>query len=88
MRYTIEWTPPAEAELASVWMAASDQAGVTAAVAAPERRLETHPLRCGKPRTASVNRTDYEAPLGIDFTVIEDDKKVIVLAVWFSRWTG
>jgi len=33
----------------------------------------------------SVNRQDFEPPLGIDFAVIEDNKKVIVLAVWFAR---
>lgn len=71
MRYTIEWVPPAEAELASIWLAVADQRAVTTAVATLERRLEIQPLRCGKPRTASVNRQDFEAPLGIDFTVIE-----------------
>jgi plasmid stabilization system protein ParE len=85
MQYVIEWAQPAEAELASIWMAAADQVAVTRAVADLERRLGSHPLRCGKPRTASVNRADFEHPLGIDFTVIEDDKKVIVLAVWYVR---
>jgi len=85
MPYTVEWVSPAEAELASVWLAAADQLAVTNAVASLERRLEVQPLRCGKPRTVSVNRQDFEPPLGIDFTVIEDDKKVIVLAVWFVR---
>jgi len=32
-----------------------------------------------------VNRTDFATPLGVDFTVIEDDKKVLVLAVWFTE---
>jgi hypothetical protein len=31
---------------------------------------------------SSVHRTATLKPLGIEFEVIEDDKRVIVLAVW------
>jgi hypothetical protein len=36
----------------------------------------------GESRDSSVNRTAFDRPLGIEFEVIEDDKKVRVLRVW------
>ncbi len=36
----------------------------------------------GIARNASTNRTAIDLPLGIDFEIIEDDKKVRILRVW------
>jgi hypothetical protein len=36
----------------------------------------------GNRRNSSVNRTATDSPLGIDFEIIEDDKKVRIIRVW------
>ena len=82
MSYTVVWVPPAEEELASVWLAAADRAAVTAAVHRLEQRLVRDPLHTGQVRWSSVQRVVTDPPLGIDFEVIEDDKRVLVQAVW------
>jgi len=38
----------------------------------------------GESRESSVRRVAFDALLGIEFEVIEDDKKVRVLAVWLT----
>ena len=82
MKYHVEWDERAEAELAAVWTAAADRDAVTAAVAWFDYRLEYVPLQLGRRRTASVNRVAWHDGLGIEFEVIEDDKRVIVQAVF------
>jgi hypothetical protein len=74
--------PAAEQRLADIWVRSNDQVTVTHAVNELDGELATRPLRFGEPRTSSVDRTAFAPPLGIDFTVIEDDKKVFVLWVW------
>ncbi len=81
MKYTIEWTPPAEDELIAVWTAATDQSLVTAVVHRLEQRLRINPY-VGQTRHSSVNRVVLSPPIGIWFDIIEDDKKVLVLSVW------
>ena len=85
MNYTVIWGRIAETHLAAVWLAAPDQAAVTAAAHRLERRLTRDPLRCGEARESSVHRVDFEFPLGAEFEVIEDDKKVIVQGIWLVR---
>ncbi len=82
MNYTVTWTPGAEQELAAVWLAAADRAAVTAASNRLDQELADDPFGIGLPRTASVNRTAVEPPLGIDYEIVEDDKKVRVLRAW------
>jgi hypothetical protein len=82
MNYTVVWVPPAEEELATIWLAAADQAAVTAAVYRLEQRLSRDPLHAGEARWSSVQRVVTDLPLGIDFEVIEDDKRVLVQSVW------
>jgi hypothetical protein len=43
--------------------------------------LSSDPLHVGESRESSVNRMAFEPPLAIEYEVIEDDKKVRVLAV-------
>jgi hypothetical protein len=47
-----------------------------------DQDLANDPFARGVRRNASVNRTATELPLGIDYEIIEDDKKVRVLRVW------
>jgi hypothetical protein len=82
VNYVIEWTARAVNQLAAIWLAAADQLAVTQAAHRLEQALARHPLVIGIPRTSSVNRTVIDLPLGMDYEIIEDDKKVRVLRVW------
>jgi hypothetical protein len=82
MSYTVIWEPPAENNLADVWLAAPDQLAVTQAAHRLDMALAQHPFAIGIARNSSVNRTATDFPLGIDYEIIEDDKKVRVLRVW------
>lgn len=44
--------------------------------------LGDHPLDIGESRSSSVHRLAFHSPLGIEYTVIEDDKRVTVMAVF------
>ncbi len=82
MKYEVRWDPTAESELAAVWLAASDRGAVTRAAAWLDGRLANAPLQLGIPRTSSVHRIAYRNPVGLEFEVIEDDKRVIVRGVF------
>jgi hypothetical protein len=82
MNYAMDWAEDALDELAAVWTAAADRTAVTRAAHRLEQALARHPFAVGRPRNASVNRTATEFPLGIDYEIIEDDKKVRILRVW------
>lgn len=82
MNYSVTWTPDAEEGLAAVWVASADQAAVTAATHLLDTELKRRPLELGESRGSSVVRVAHRQPLGIEFEVIEDDKKVRVLRVW------
>lgn len=81
MNYTLEWTPTAINQLTLAWLAAVDRTAVTLAAHRLEEALGEQPY-IGRPRNASVNRTVTDLPLGIDFEIIEDDKKVRIVRVW------
>jgi hypothetical protein len=82
MKYQVRWDPVAEAELAAIWLAAADRHAVTRATKWFDDQLARSPLGLGESRASSVHRLAYFAPLGIEFEVIEDDKRVIVQAVF------
>ena len=82
MSYTVIWTPGAEQDLAAAWLAAADRNAVTVASHQIDLDLAADPFAIGIARNASVNRTAYEPPLGVDYEVIEDDKTVRVIRVW------
>jgi hypothetical protein len=65
-----------------VWLAAPDRTSVTMASHRLDKDLSDDPFGVGVPRDSSVNRTAVDPPLGIDYEIIEDDKKVRVLRVW------
>ncbi len=78
MKHHIEWTPEAENDLAAIWNDAADRNAVTAASAWLDTRLARDPLHFGEPWVSSVHRIAVRDPIGIEFEVIEDDKRVIV----------
>jgi hypothetical protein len=82
MNYSVHWTEDALDELAAVWTAASDRNAVTIASHRLEQDLARNPFTRGIRRNSVVNRTATDLPLGIDYEIIEDDKKVRVIRVW------
>ncbi len=82
MRYVVVWGPLTEEMLASAWLAATDRNAVTHAAAILASQLAHDPLRLGESRTSSVHRVAYYLPLGVEFEVVEDDKRVIVQGVF------
>ena len=82
MNYAVFWTPDAEDGLADAWLAAPDRNAVTAASHALDQALAQDPYARGIPIGSPQTRTAVEYPLGIDYEVIEDDKKVRILRVW------
>ena len=82
MNYTVEWIHQAQSDLATVWLAAADRNAVSAASARLDAALADRPLELGESRQSSVSRMTFDEPLGIEFEVTEDDKRVIVQAVW------
>ncbi len=82
MSYAVVWTNDALNQLAAVWMAAADRNAVTAASNRLDRELERDPFGIGFAGNSPANRSTIDLPLGIDYEVIEDDKKVRVLRVW------
>jgi hypothetical protein len=77
MRYVVEWVPVAVQRLAEIWVRAKAQAAVTRAANELDDAQATRPLRLGESRTSSVDRTAFAPPLGIEFTVIEDEKRFL-----------
>jgi len=79
MRFTVNWTPTAENELADVWMNAPDQPAVNAASNRIDRILEVnahlHGQECDGDRMLRV------LPLIFFFAVSLDDRRVDILSV-------
>ena len=84
MRYTVIWTKDAEDELASAWLNSMDRNAVTKAVDQLERDLILSPLTVGESRRSTVERVAFLSPVGICFSIIVDDHKVIVTALSHS----
>jgi hypothetical protein len=82
MSYRVEWTPDTENDLAALWNAATDRGAVTAATAWLDARLARDPIHLGQPWGSSVHRVAVRDPIGVEFEVIEDDKRVIVHGVF------
>ena len=79
MSYTVEWSEPAENELATAWVAASDRGAVASAAHDIEHRLRLDPKNTGESRSSHLSRVVLWSPLGAWFEIIEDDKKARIL---------
>jgi hypothetical protein len=82
MNYVVHWTEEALDELAAAWTATSDRNAVTAASYRLESDLAREAYKRGIPRNSTVNRTATDLPLGIDYEIIEDDRKIRIVRVW------
>ncbi len=83
--YTVIWHRRAVLELAAVWLHSTDRNGVTQATAEVDRQLAAHPLLIGAPRASSVQRIALCPPVGVEYEVIEDDKKVVVRSAFAAH---
>ncbi len=82
MKYRVDWSAAAEGELSVAWFAAGDRNAVALASHNLDAVLASDPLHFGKPRESSVSRVGFLHPLGVEFYVVEDDKRVVVLGVF------
>ncbi|MFO0851889.1 MAG: hypothetical protein U0871_25485 [Gemmataceae bacterium] len=82
MSYRVVWNRWAEDDLATVWLAAADREAVAAATAWLDDHLARLPLDLGEPWASSVHRIAYYGPVGVEYEVIEDDKRVLVHSVF------
>jgi plasmid stabilization system protein ParE len=84
MRYTVVWKRSVEADLASIWLAAKDRDAVTQAAREIDAALREDASSKGESRFGN-KRILVMPPLGVDFSVVEDDRIVRVLTVWRIR---
>jgi len=83
MKYTVVWTKTAEADLVRIWTEAADRTAVTRAGNEIDRLLRTAPLNAGESRGLE-RRILLIEPLGVDFLINVEDRRVAVIAVW--KW--
>jgi plasmid stabilization system protein ParE len=86
MRFTVTWHPTAEAELAEIWLHASDQASVTQAANRIDQTLATRPLSQGDDFYG--DRILVVLPLAVTYTVSGPDLSVQILQVWHHSHTS
>ena len=84
MKYTVVWVPAALMELATAWNDAGDRGEVAAASDEIDRQLAAAPRLAGESRGGN-RRILFAGPLAIDYEVVEEDRMVTVLSVWYSR---
>lgn len=84
MNFTVIWLPQAERELAVIWMAATDRNAVSEASNRIDQMLERNPLGVGESRDEGF-RVLIERPLGVYYSVDEDQQLVQVGNVWMVR---
>lgn len=78
MNYQVDWIPAAEQDLAALWNATSDRNEITVAAEWLDDHLARDPLHLGQPWGSFVHRIAVYGPIGVEFEVIEDDKRVLV----------
>jgi hypothetical protein len=82
MRFTVTWHPTAEAELADIWLRATDRAGVADAANNIDQSLAAEPLSQGEDFYG--DRILVVLPLAVTYTVSEPDLSVQILQVWYQ----
>ena len=87
MSYTVLWAPAAEAELASIWLAAKDRRPITTASRIADESLGEDPHSQGESREGT-SRIMFVRPLALQFEVRPADRIVHVLAVRLMRQRG
>ncbi len=81
MNYQVEWGPEALQALAHIWTTATNRSAVAAASHAIDVTLAANPHATGVVVFDTVR--EYSHPLlGVEFEVIDADRRVWVLTVW------
>jgi len=81
MNYRIDWTASAHDRLERIWMAAENTDVITSVADRIDRLLAEDPYR----REAIVlgdENTLIVEPLAVDYEVLEDQKRVLIVGVW------
>ena len=84
MKYRVEWSRDAEADLANVWTDASDRGLISEAARWLDRALADNPHALGESRSGD-NRIAFSSPLGMEYKISDEDRTVFVIAVWKFR---
>lgn len=79
-RYTVVWSPEAEARLAEIWMNFPDHQAIADAANAMDRLLAVDPATHGSPLSEGLRSLDVP-PLHVLFFIQEDDRLVRVVLV-------
>jgi plasmid stabilization system protein ParE len=87
MRYTVVWAESAEAELAQIWTSAANRQAVRAAADGIDASLRFRPMDVGESRE-DVFRVLLVPPVGVFYSVIEEDSMVVVVRVWRTSSEG
>jgi hypothetical protein len=82
MRWTVQWDPAAEDELARIWLRAADRGAVSAAQARADQLLSRDPLTNGRHLSEGLYQIDVP-PLAISYTV--DQARQLVVVTWVRR---
>jgi plasmid stabilization system protein ParE len=78
--FEVFWKSRASGQLADIWVKSSNRNAITAAVDSIDRELRSDPFGQGESREDN-DRLFVFAPLVVDFRVIEEDRRVEILAV-------
>lgn len=84
--FQVEWVQSAFEQLAAIWTGGDPalREAVASAVRQAGQYLRLNPETQGESREEN-RRTFFVPPLGIDFRVEEEERKVVVLRVWLAR---
>lgn len=83
MKFTVAWTPKATAELAELWLSASDKQAMTESARLLDRRLADKPLD-ERHEIVRGRGTAVRVPLGVDFQIDVAKQIVVVTGAWFA----
>lgn len=84
MKYTVIWRVVADDALAQIWIDSDDRAEVTTAAHMIDQALVRDPAEKGESREDDV-RILFERPLGVMFSVDDNEHKVFVESVWHIK---
>jgi hypothetical protein len=81
VNYSVAWSDIALDALAAIWLAAANRNAVTQTAHQIELELAANPNMTGTVVFDTV-REYTRSPLGVEFEVIDADRRVFVLTVW------
>jgi len=84
VKWTVTYLPPAENDLADIWLNVADREAVASVADEVDRILSRMPLEVGEAR-AGATRVVIQRPLTIIYEVFPDDLIVRVHAISYWR---